>query len=171
VVGGVDGSSDVSHGLAIDDFGTAYSALWRRQGLPFHTLKIDSSFVKSVKNPNDEAPIVAAMIVMVTPSITRCRCRLAPGKCGNTANKPAESLVNSSLDRGRLVAERWPAHSLLGTADAAKQLQKQIWESPAFRGRRAGSVANPNFVPDPAGGPRHPFSGLSASPTSGNYGG
>jgi diguanylate cyclase (GGDEF)-like protein len=50
--------------LAIDDFGTGYSALGRLQGLPFHTLKIDRSFVGGVENAQDEAPIVAAMIAM-----------------------------------------------------------------------------------------------------------
>ena len=50
--------------LAIDDFGTGYSALSRLQGFPFHTLKIDRSFVSGIETPVDEAPIVAAMIAM-----------------------------------------------------------------------------------------------------------
>ncbi|HET9771035.1 MAG TPA: EAL domain-containing protein, partial [Acidimicrobiia bacterium] len=50
--------------LAIDDFGTGYSALGRLQGLPFHTLKIDRSFVMGVESSHDEAPSGAAMIAM-----------------------------------------------------------------------------------------------------------
>ncbi len=50
--------------IAIDDFGTGYSALSRLQGFPFHTLKIDRSFVSAIETPDDDAPIVAAMIAM-----------------------------------------------------------------------------------------------------------
>jgi diguanylate cyclase (GGDEF)-like protein len=50
--------------LAIDDFGTGYSALSRLQGFPFHSLKIDRSFVANIDKPDDSAPIVAAMIAM-----------------------------------------------------------------------------------------------------------
>jgi diguanylate cyclase (GGDEF)-like protein len=50
--------------LAIDDFGTGYSTLSRLQGFPFHTLKIDRSFVQAIETESDEAPIVAAMIAM-----------------------------------------------------------------------------------------------------------
>jgi diguanylate cyclase (GGDEF)-like protein len=50
--------------LAIDDFGTGYSALSRLSGFPFHTLKIDRSFISEIEDSSDEAPLVAAMIAM-----------------------------------------------------------------------------------------------------------
>lgn len=50
--------------LAIDDFGTGYSSLSYLQNFPVNTLKIDRSFIHSIKNSEDEACIVNAIVAM-----------------------------------------------------------------------------------------------------------
>lgn len=50
--------------LAIDDFGTGYSSLSYLQNFPVNTLKIDRSFVHSIKSSEDEACIVNAIVSM-----------------------------------------------------------------------------------------------------------
>jgi predicted signal transduction protein with EAL and GGDEF domain len=54
------------HGVtvAIDDFGTGYSSLNYLQKLPIHTLKVDQSFIKEIKDTQDEACIVNAIVSM-----------------------------------------------------------------------------------------------------------
>ena len=50
--------------LALDDFGTGYSSLSYLQKFPLKTLKIDRSFINNIKNSEDEACIVNAIISM-----------------------------------------------------------------------------------------------------------
>ena len=50
--------------LAIDDFGTGYSSLSYLQNFPVNTLKIDRSFISEIKNSEDEACIVNAIVSM-----------------------------------------------------------------------------------------------------------
>lgn len=48
--------------LSIDDFGTGYSSLMRLQNFPFHTLKIDRSFVMHLDQDRRSFKIVEAII-------------------------------------------------------------------------------------------------------------
>ncbi|ARN73042.1 EAL domain-containing protein [Oceanicoccus sagamiensis] len=50
--------------LAIDDFGTGYSSLSYLQNFPVNTLKIDRSFISEIKNSDDNACIVNAIVSM-----------------------------------------------------------------------------------------------------------
>lgn len=52
-------------GISLDDFGTGYSSLRYLQMLPLTTLKIDKSFVKSLKNNGIEADITESIISLV----------------------------------------------------------------------------------------------------------
>ena len=48
--------------LEIDDFGTGYSSLSRLQRLPFHSLKIDRSFIRDLSSGNGCVDIVKAIV-------------------------------------------------------------------------------------------------------------
>ena len=54
--------------IALDDFGTGYSSLKHLSQLPFDTLKIDQSFVRSM-NDNDNALVIVKAIVQLAKNL------------------------------------------------------------------------------------------------------
>ena len=48
--------------MALDDFGTGFSGLSRLKQFPIHTVKIDRSFIRDIRNDTNDAVIVASTI-------------------------------------------------------------------------------------------------------------
>ena len=55
---------DLGVGIAADDFGTGYSSLAYLRDFPLTSLKIDQSFVRDIKDENDTASLVDAILAV-----------------------------------------------------------------------------------------------------------
>jgi diguanylate cyclase (GGDEF)-like protein/PAS domain S-box-containing protein len=60
----LDGLKDLGVQLAIDDFGTGWSSLSRLSAFPVDKLKIDRAFVREITGPDDDVPLIAAIVAM-----------------------------------------------------------------------------------------------------------
>src|SRR5919198_5800371 len=81
------------------------------------------------------------------PRSRRCsvrnQCWSPPADCGNTANRPARSLVNNSLDMVVFAQKDWVETPLVVAALAASEPTEKQPGDRAQKHRPAGSVADP----------------------------
>jgi len=64
VRGSLDSLREMGVRLSLDDFGTGYSSLSYLKQLPFHTLKIDQSFVSKIPGQAGDAQIVTMILAL-----------------------------------------------------------------------------------------------------------
>ena len=64
IVARLDDLRELGVGIAADDFGTGYSSLSYLKDFPLTSLKIDQSFIRDIKDENDSASLVDAIIAM-----------------------------------------------------------------------------------------------------------
>lgn len=64
VIGALSQMQQTGVSISIDDFGTGFSSLSYLTRLPFHTLKIDRSFVSRIEESTESASVVTAIIAL-----------------------------------------------------------------------------------------------------------
>lgn len=64
VIAKLDALKNLGVKIAIDDFGTGYSSLSYLKKFPFHTLKIDKSFVTDIEDDSADTKIITTIIAM-----------------------------------------------------------------------------------------------------------
>ena len=58
----LQGLKNLGVNISIDDFGTGYSSLSYLQRLPMDQIKVDQSFIREIRSPDEPVPIVKAVI-------------------------------------------------------------------------------------------------------------
>ncbi|MCP5266077.1 MAG: EAL domain-containing protein [Burkholderiaceae bacterium] len=89
---------DLGVGIALDDFGTGYSSLSYLQRFAIDTIKIDQSFVRAVRRPNDRSPVIEAIVAIAAG----VGAKLVAEGVETTAQRDALFAMGCSLMQGLL---------------------------------------------------------------------
>ena len=112
--------------LSIDDFGTGYSSLSALQQFPISTLKIDQSFVRNIKNEQDDATIVRTIIEMGNAMGLKV---LAEG-VETTVQMEYLKSHHCHYAQGHLFGKAMSAEAFIAMVSAQQSGQQQITDMP-----------------------------------------
>ena len=109
-------------GIAIDDFGTGYSGLQYLQSFPIDTLKIDRSFVSSISNNTENAPVLDVIINLSK------QLNIAVIAEGVETSVQAEYLMAAGINihQGWLYSKAEAIHGLTKYMNTIKQEQRGV---------------------------------------------
>lgn len=119
--------------IAMDDFGTGYSSLSRLRRFPLDLIKLDRSFIREVRRPGDDPPILGALLSLAA--------RMRVGLVVEGVETPAQ--LAAAVAYGCDAAQGFLLSRPLAAAQLARLLDDPAWDPTVDADPSAAAVSPP----------------------------
>jgi diguanylate cyclase (GGDEF)-like protein len=122
IIARVDELRSLGHEISLDDFGTGYASLTHLRSLPIDQLKIDISFVQSLKASRDSRAIVRSLAHLAH----ELRIEVACEGLEDAETASVAALLGCDVGQGYLFSKPMPANKVRGFFRTFEQQQSSI---------------------------------------------